>query len=711
MRFQLSLNSKICAAATALVVLSLGVTATVIGIRSSASAEAAAMDLARTSAREVAGTLQSRITGNLAAVINLAGAMRATKEAEMAPSREQISEMVKATLGGSQDLIGALVTFEPNALDGKDAEFADKKPLYDATGRFMPYWTRSAGGGMQAEPNIFDPKPGANDWYDIPKRSGKVFFTEPYNYPVNGKDVLMASLVAPIMIKSQFQGTASADFMLTKLGAILAELKVIEGGKLSLVSNGGVYASNPLAERLGKPADDVPAAGLEHVKQGQAYEYEDGAGMIHLLQPLLIHADSPPWSVKLSFPRSVATASARNLLMYTLVVALICALATAAILITVVSRLTKPLRVLGATMTDLSSGDADLSIKLEVKGNDELAQIGAGFNQFVAKIHAVLLQVRTSADNVARGSEEISHGNSDLSARTEQQASALEETAASVEELTSTVKENAENARQANQLAASASDVAQRSGKVVAEVVSTMASINDSSSKIVDIISVIDGIAFQTNILALNAAVEAARAGEQGRGFAVVASEVRNLAQRSAAAAKEIKVLIDDSVSKVAVGTKLVDQAGSTMDEVVSSVRRVTEIMGEISIATHEQSEGITQVNQAIVQMDGVTQQNAALVEEAAAAAESLQEQAAHLAEVVSVFKLDDGAGGGRQAAHAATRPVLLRPQLGGAGKGGSGESASKAVAPVRKPAAPARAAKPASRVSAPSDASEWEEF
>ena len=649
---QLSLNSKICVAATALAVLSLGVTAAVIGYKSSASAEAAALELARTSAREVAGALQARIASNLASVSSLAGAMRGTKSANLPLQREQINELTKATLTSSEDLLGAAVTWEANALDGKDAEFANQKPNYDASGRFMPYWTRGAGGKLQVEPIVFDPKPGANDWYDVPKRTGKTFFTEPYIYPVDGKDVLMASLVAPIMIDGSFKGTASADFMLTRLAKILAGLKVIEGGKLALISNGGLYASHPEPARLGKKADDVPAAGLEKVHQGQPYEYEDDKGYIHLLQPLQIHPDIAPWSVELNFPKSVATASARDLMTYTLIVALLCAAATAGILILVVNHLTRPLRTLGRTMTDLSSGDADLRVKLEVKGTDELAVIGKGFNAFVEKIHAVLLQVQASADNVARASAEIAQGNNDLSARTEQQASSLEETAASVEELTGTVKENADHARQANQLAASASSVAQKSGEVVGKVIETMTSINDSSNKIVDIISVIDGIAFQTNILALNAAVEAARAGEQGRGFAVVATEVRNLAQRSAAVAKEIKLLIDDSVGKVAAGSKLVDEAGATMEQVVDSVRKVTAIMADISVATTEQSDGIAQVNQALAQMDGVTQQNAALVEEAAAAAESLQDQASHLAEVVSVFKLGEQV---RQAAPAAS--------------------------------------------------------
>jgi len=680
---QLSLNSKICVAATALAILSLGTTAAVIGFKSSANAEASSMALAHTSAREVSSTLQARISGNLSAVTSLAGAMRGTRGASLALQREQINELSKATLASSDDLIGVTVTWEPNALDGKDAEFAGQAPLYDASGRFMPYWTRGAGGKMQAEPIVFDPKPGANDWYDVPKRSGKPVFTEPYLYPVDGKSVLMASLVAPIMIDG-FKGAASADFMLTRLTTILAGLKVIEGGKLALISNGGLYASHPLPARLGKPADDVPAAGLDKVRQGQPYEYEDGNGIIHLLQPLLIHPDIAPWSVELSFPKSVATAPARELITYTLLVALLCAAATAGILILTLNRLTLPLRRLGATMTDLSSGDADLRVKLDVKGTDELAVIGRGFNQFVEKIHAVLLQVQASADNVARSSAEIAQGNNDLSARTEQQASSLEETAASVEELTGTVKENADHARQANQLAATASDVAQQSGLVVGKVIATMTSINDSSNKIVDIISVIDGIAFQTNILALNAAVEAARAGEQGRGFAVVATEVRSLAQRSAAAAKEIKLLIDDSVDKVAAGSKLVDEAGATMEHVVDSVRKVTAIMADISVATSEQSDGIAQVNQALAQMDGVTQQNAALVEEAAAAAESLQDQAHHLAEVIGVFKLGEQA---RQPAPAmAAAPVTAAVRK-------PAQRLAPAKSPAKTPAkAPARA-------------------
>ena len=300
--------------------------------------------------------------------------------------------------------------------------------------------------------------------------------------------------------------------------------------------------------------------------------------------------------------------------------------------------ITRPLGAAVKVSRQVAQGD--LSAEITVRGKDETGQLLQALQDMNLNLRNIVGNVRTGTDTINTASSEIAHGNLDLSARTEQQAGALEETASAMEQLTSTVKQNADNARQANQLAASASEVAEQGGAVVSQVVQTMASINDSSRKIVDIISVIDGIAFQTNILALNAAVEAARAGEQGRGFAVVASEVRSLAQRSAAAAKEIKSLIDDSVVKVGTGSELVSQAGRTMDEVVASVRRVTDVMGEITAASAEQSTGIEEVNRAITQMDENTQQNAALVEQAAAAAQSLQEQAGKLTELVSVFNL-----------------------------------------------------------------------
>lgn len=282
----------------------------------------------------------------------------------------------------------------------------------------------------------------------------------------------------------------------------------------------------------------------------------------------------------------------------------------------------------------------DLSGEIHASSNDEIGQLVSALDEMNRNLGDIVNNVRESTDLIVTASTEIATGNMDLSARTESQAGSLEETASSMEELNSTMQQNSQNAKEANQVVQSASAAAIKGGAVVTQVVDTMNSISDSSKKIVDIIAVIDGIAFQTNILALNAAVEAARAGEQGRGFAVVASEVRSLAQRSASAAKEIKTLIDDSVSKVNQGTQLVDQAGTAMTEIVERVKQANDIMTEINHASNEQSAGIEQVNQAIIQMDGVTQQNAALVEEAAAAAQSLQDQAGSLANAVSIFKL-----------------------------------------------------------------------
>lgn len=333
---------------------------------------------------------------------------------------------------------------------------------------------------------------------------------------------------------------------------------------------------------------------------------------------------------------SAAYASSRNMILVAATVTVVFALILAVWLI---RGITRPLADAVAAADRVAGGDLQGQIK--ASSTDETGHLMSALARMQTSLVRTVGSVRQNADGVATASSEIAQGNNDLSSRTEQQASALQQTAASMEELNATVKQNADNAKQANQLAQQASGVAVRGGTVVDGVVSTMREIQDSSKKITDIISVIDGIAFQTNILALNAAVEAARAGEQGRGFAVVAAEVRSLAQRSASAAKEINTLIVASVERVSQGSKLVDDAGATMKEVVSSIQRVTDIMGEISAASVQQSAGVSQVGEAIMQMDRATQQNAALVEESAAAAESLKVQAQHLVGAVSVFKLD----------------------------------------------------------------------
>ena len=391
----------------------------------------------------------------------------------------------------------------------------------------------------------------------------------------------------------------------------------------------------------------------------------------------------------------------RTLIVILLLVSLVIGFVLAFMLAGIVAR---PLQYAVKVAQTVAAGD--LSSHIEVRSKDETGLLLQALKDMNGSLMAVVSQVRKGTDQITFASTEIAQGNMDLSNRTENQASSLEETASSMEEITSTIQHNADNARQANQLSHSATEVAQRGGHVVSQVVDTMGSINESSKKIVDIIAVIDGIAFQTNILALNAAVEAARAGEQGRGFAVVASEVRNLAQRSAGAAKEIKELINDSVDKVAEGSRLVDQAGSTMSEVVESVKRVSDIISEITAAGLEQSAGISQINDAVTEMDTLTQQNAALVEQAAAAATTLQEQAQQLTEVVSVFKLDGDEFQTRPIAN--TKPSKATPKVATSAFKAN-KPAMKALAKPNKSTGQSQSTK--TMASSTNAADEWEEF
>ncbi|WP_394791077.1 methyl-accepting chemotaxis protein [Rhodoferax sp.] len=568
--------------------------------------------------------------------------------------------------------------------------YADKKAI------FSEVRTRAA-----------DYDPTARPWYKLASAASGPVVTEPYIGASSKK--LLITFASAVKDGGAVKAVIGTDVLMDTVARNIASIRPTPGTYGFIVAKDGKIVVHEDESLLRKPVTDIAPsldpAGIAALKGLTEVRIRDEARLVYAA-PIA----GTDWTLLVALHRDEALAGIRSMVGYSLLVCLLIAVVVVGVVSAVLTKVLGRLTVLRDAMLDVGSGDGDLTLRVATSGTDELAAIASGFNQFVEKIHAVMLQVRTSADGVAVASVEISQGNNDLSARTENQASALEQTAASMEQLGSTVKQNADSARQANQLAMSASTVAVQGGEVVGQVVETMKGINESSHKISDIISVIDGIAFQTNILALNAAVEAARAGEQGRGFAVVASEVRNLAGRSAEAAKEIKALINASVQRVEHGSSLVDQAGTTMTEVVQSIRRVTQIMGEISVASSEQSAGVSQVGEAVGQMDQATQQNAALVEQMAAAASSLKAQAGDLVQVVAVFKLGaDHAYQGHAASAAvpASKPTV-RPAPAAPKKFAAAKPAASAAKPARAALASPKPASPAAKAGSESD---WETF
>ncbi|RYF06212.1 MAG: methyl-accepting chemotaxis protein [Comamonadaceae bacterium] len=503
--------------------------------------------------------------------------------------------------------------------------------------------------GFPDKRTIFlNPMPDSYDvtsrpWYKQAMQEGKPIVTAPYLF--TSPPEVGVTFAEPVGTAGNFTAVVGSDVLLTTVVRNVAAIRPTPDSFAFLANQAGAIVTHPDTALTLKPVSalspNLQPATLSELAQASAGMRTNINGTDYLL-----YGSSVPgtdWQLVIAVHRDQALASIGTLLKVSAVTVVISLTLAVLVLGAVIARALRRLAVVRDALEDIASGEGDLTRRLSTHGNDELTQISRAFNHFVDKIAAVLVRIRDSSESVRVATTEIASGNQDLSARTEQQASSLEETAAAMEQLTATVQQNAENARQANQLATGASDVATHGGTVVGQVVQTMGGIETSSRKIADIIGVIDGIAFQTNILALNAAVEAARAGEQGRGFAVVASEVRTLAQRSATAAKEIKALIDTSVQQVNAGSRLVQDAGATMEKVVDSVRRVTAIVAEISNASQEQSTGIAEIGGAVSQMDQATQQNAALVEEATAAAQSLQQQAAQLADAVAGFKLDAG--------------------------------------------------------------------
>ncbi len=555
------------------------------------------------------------------------------------------AEEIGAWLQEKQRLVTALTPLAPVAEPLPFLQLAQRAGGFDAV--FLSHADKRH---FSTSPPAAGYDPTARPWYQQAAQAGQAVVSPPYTDASSGR--LTVTLATPLMQEGKAVAVAGSDLFLDSVTQKVAAIRPLEKSFAMLLDADGKILAHPRAELAMKPASKLaPAltAGLFASLAGAGGHAQveiDGA------EQMLYASRVPgtPWLLAVAADRAEATAPVRRLVQIAAVIALLCAVAAVLLLSFVVSHMLRRLGLVRDALADIASGEGDLTRRMDASGRDELAQISQAFNQFADKIAAVLRRIRDASDSVHTASSEIASGNQDLSARTENQASSLEETAAAMEQLTATVQQNAANARQASELARDASQVASQGGAVVQQVVQTMGGIDASAHKIEDIIGVIDGIAFQTNILALNAAVEAARAGEQGRGFAVVAAEVRTLAQRSASAAKEIKGLIADSVAQVDAGSRLVQDAGQTMAQVVQSVQRVTAIVAEISNASQEQSTGIAEIGSAVTQMDQATQQNAALVEEATAAAQSMQQQAHELAATVAGFKLEAGAAPARRA-------------------------------------------------------------
>ncbi|WP_321952436.1 methyl-accepting chemotaxis protein [Paraburkholderia bannensis] len=486
-----------------------------------------------------------------------------------------------------------------------------------------------------------DYDPTGRPWYKQAVAAGKGVVTPPYVDVGTGK--LVVAFATPVIRDGQVKGVISGD---VAMDSVIANVRSIHPTPASfgmLVDSTGAIVAHDDAKLTLKPVTDV-APSLSGDKLATLFAATrpmpvDVNGDIKLMRAQAIAGTD--WRVIVAFDRSDALAGMRSLLTVSLVTLVVIAVIAALVVGAATSVSFKRLSSVRDAMDAISAGEGDLTQRLPVTGNDEVAQIARSFNGFMDKLRDVMRHIRDASQSVRTASDEIAAGNIDLSGRTESAAASLEETAASMEEITATVAQSANAAQQADITANSASTVASRGGAVINDVVDTMGAIEKASVKIADIIGVIDGIAFQTNILALNAAVEAARAGEQGRGFAVVAGEVRSLAQRSAQAAREIKGLIESTVASVNSGSQLVRRAGETMDQIVANVSNVTTIISEVTNAAGEQTRGIQEVNRAVSQLDEMVQQNAALVEQSTAAAAALRSQAVNLADAVGQFKLD----------------------------------------------------------------------
>lgn len=652
-----------------------------------------AKELARRHGESVSATLNSAAdkTRTLAFMIQNAIENRSNKQF----SREQFNEILKGILEKETGYLGLWTCWEPNAFDGLDSSYADK-PGHDQTGRFIPYWNRGSG-KVELEALVDYDKPGDGDYYQLAKTSRKEVIIEPYVYTVAGKNVLLTSLVIPVLVGEKFAGAVGVDMSLDAIQADVQKVKPFETGVAALFANAGSIVAHFDPDRLGKQMreTEIDMTGEQHivpfadsVKNGNEYDFiihsrQLGTDITIMNVPIVIGKTGTPWSFAIGIPMNKVLQAANSAMWNSVKIGVIAVILIILLVNFIASGIIRPI-ISGAKTLEEFARHGDLSIELsrtDLERTDELGvlnksiellmiaqreaaklatelshgnwtisfpvrsekdELGIANKSMVEQIRSALSSVRLSATEVDSGSEQISGASQSLSQGATETAASLEEISSSMTEIGSQTKANAENASQANILARQTRDSADSGYKKMSEMMTAMTLIQDSSNQIAKIIKVIDDIAFQTNLLALNAAVEAARAGRHGKGFAVVADEVRNLASRSAKAAKETSEMIESSIGKVQAGTNIATITEKAFKEIVASSVKVADLVGEIAAASNEQAQGIMEIGQGLEQIDKVTQLNTANAEETAAAAEELSAQARELTSLLEKFRLTD---------------------------------------------------------------------
>ncbi len=566
--------------------------------------------------------------------------------------RRILGVILEGVLKENPAFLGTYTCWEPNALDGRDGAYANTTG-HDRTGRFIPYYNRGSG-RIVLESLVDYELAGDGDYYQIPKKTLSEAIIDPYTYTIAGKDTLITSLVVPIIVEGKFLGIAGIDIALSDIQNVVTKIKPYETGVAAVFSNNGTIVGHYDQSRLGKQMRETEREmSGEHtdvladtIRKGEGYNYtvfsaEMGTDIYIISSPFNVGNAKTPWSISIALPMDRVLEEVNRMKIFSFIMVITAITFLVFIIIFIARSISRPLE--SAVKHAEAMAELDLSKDVSdefLNRKDEIGILSNAFQVLGTTLRETIVGIIKTSQQVATATEQIGQDNENLSQRTSEQASSLEEIAATIEESNATTKQNSDNAIEASKLTQNTLVLAENGGVVVEEAVKSIGEINASSARIADIISMINEIAFQTNLLALNAAVEAARAGDQGRGFAVVAGEVRNLAQRSGEAAKEIGVLIKDSVDKIGNGTDLVNKSGEALREIIQAVKQVNNIVSEMAAASDEQRRGIEQINTAVTEMDNMTQQNAALVEETASASEEMSSQAQELLSMVQRFNV-----------------------------------------------------------------------